>query len=293
MKSFGYKLISKKDLYLLLSHENFHNWTGEKIKPSDQGQGVAWWKEGFTDYYSRVLGLRTGDLSLPDFIDEVNQILRNYYLSPVRNAPNERIKIDCWDNKDVQKLPYQRGFVFAIYLNSLIKESTSGQCSLDNVMWDLFDEGHFSKDIFKKIVTKYIPEGIGSEIENYIENGETIDLSGVKELPLEDIKIESIDYGFTWAETITDIDSCSSAYGAGLRNGDKIKARLNGENWDFNYDPSCEILIQLKDERKIAFSPKKRDLAPCPQLILHNPSLEEKVTQWFGGKDRKDRIDSF
>ena len=30
-----------------------------------------WWSEGFTDYYSRVLSLRSGEISIEEFISEV------------------------------------------------------------------------------------------------------------------------------------------------------------------------------------------------------------------------------
>jgi predicted metalloprotease with PDZ domain len=40
-------------------------------------------------------------------------------------------------NENVQKLPYARGFVFAVYLNSLIKLYDDTK-SVDNIILDLF-----------------------------------------------------------------------------------------------------------------------------------------------------------
>lgn len=283
------KSINKKDLYLLLSHENFHNWTGGKIKASGQGQEMAWWKEGFTDYYSRVLGLRTGDLHPSDFIDEVNQILRNYYLSPVRNVTNKRIEADFWNNKDIEKLPYQRGFVFAIYLNDLIKRRISDQHSLDNVMWDLFDEGQFSIEIFKKIVTKYISGGIDFEIEHYIENGETIDLWGINELPFKHVKVYRYNLGFSdqsfLEKKIIDLDPISKAYEAGLREGDEIIG------WSvYHGDSDQQASVTVKDGSTIVFYPQSPKKILVAQLDGDDSLSERKIKQWFEGKDR---INSF
>ncbi len=279
------KDISKKDLYLLLSHENFHNWTGGKIKPFDISQGVAWWKEGFTEYYPRVLGLRSGDLSFQDFIDEVNQILRNYYLSPVLNEPNEKIKTDYWNNHDTKLLPYQRGFVFAIYLNNLIKKITSNQQSLDNVMWDLFDNGNFSMEIFKEIVARYVPKGIDFEIEHYIENGETIELSQIEELPLKTMNMHRYYLGFS-EESFTEkkiigLNHTSKAYEAGLREGDEII------ECNVTRDPYQQASVIRKDGSTIVFYPESFEEIPVPQLDIDDSLIEQKIIDWFGGSNRK------
>ncbi|EER21850.1 MULTISPECIES: M61 family metallopeptidase [spotted fever group] len=149
----------------LLAHEHMHNWTGKKIRNNLEGLNY-WWSEGFTDYYSRVLALRSSVITLEEFIEEFNQFFEDYYLSPVINEYNSKIKDDNWKDYAVEKLPYYRGFVLALYLDSLIKENNKSK-SLDNVMLDLFKtskEQEFSSDYFKKIVKNYVPKGIDKEI---------------------------------------------------------------------------------------------------------------------------------
>ncbi|WP_081482370.1 hypothetical protein [Rickettsia australis] len=76
--------------------------------------------------------------------------------------PNSLIKTDYWTDYAVEKLPYYRRFVFALYLDNLIKENNRSK-SLDNVMLDLFKiskKQAFSSDYFKKIVKNYVPKGI-------------------------------------------------------------------------------------------------------------------------------------
>lgn len=60
------------DYYILFAHEHFHNWIGGKISNNERGSLDYWWSEGFTDYYSRVLALRSGGISREEFIDECN-----------------------------------------------------------------------------------------------------------------------------------------------------------------------------------------------------------------------------
>ncbi|WP_392506236.1 hypothetical protein ACPKKV_03675 [Rickettsia sp. 2024-CO-Wats-2] len=75
-------------------------------------------------------------------------------------------------------------------MDNFIKENNKSK-SLDNVMLDLFKtskEQEFSSDYFKKIVKNYVPKGIDKEINEYIEQGKTIDLDNVaKVLPIEKI----------------------------------------------------------------------------------------------------------
>ncbi|WP_410956073.1 hypothetical protein [Rickettsia koreansis] len=82
-----------------------------------------WWSEGFTDYYSRVLALRSSVITLEEFVEEFNKFFENYYLSPVINEPNNLIETDYWQDYAVQRLPYYHGFVLALYLDNFIKEN--------------------------------------------------------------------------------------------------------------------------------------------------------------------------
>lgn len=96
-----------RDYYILFAHEHLHNWIGGKISNQDEDARLNyWWSEGFTDYYARVLSMRFGIITFDEFIEECNQLLREYYLSPAINEPNARIEKDFWHDYDIEKLPY-------------------------------------------------------------------------------------------------------------------------------------------------------------------------------------------
>ena len=175
---------TKADYYILFAHEHLHNWIGGKIRKNEDESLNYWWTEGFTDFYSRLIAYRSKSIDKNTFINEINKFLRSYYLSPVNQEPNSRIKKDFWNNYDIQKLPYYRGFVFAIYLNDLIKKNNPDK-SLDDVIHELFrvsSEKRFSTDLFKEIVNKYVKDGIDREISSFIEQGGIIPLENIRHL---------------------------------------------------------------------------------------------------------------
>lgn len=220
--------IPKINYNILFAHENLHNWIGGKIRNNKDEELNYWWTEGFTDYYSRLIAFRYKSITNHEFVREINELLRNYYLSPVNREPNTRIQKDFWDNYDVEKLPYYRGFVFAIFLNNLIQKENTGK-SLDNIMYDLFKDSKdqiFSSKLFQNLARKYIPQKIDLAMKNYIENGDIISLVDVS-LPLEKLTMGRYYLGFNYdammqTHKVKDIDIRSNGYMAGLRNGQKV-----------------------------------------------------------------------
>ncbi|PPE03327.1 hypothetical protein [Holospora curviuscula] len=221
----------KNDYYILFAHEHLHNWIGGKIRKDKDEELHYWWSEGFTDFYSRLIALRSRGIDRKAFIDEMNQFLRAYYLSPVNQEPNLRIKKDFWNDYDIEKLPYYRGLVFALYLNNLIQKEKP-DISLDVIMHDLFKvakQQQFSSSLFKDIVHKYVKNGIENEMVNFIDKGKIISLEGIN-LPIEKVSMGRYYLGFNRDNLIKDksiqeVDVKSNAYKAGLRDGQKVTGR--------------------------------------------------------------------
>ncbi len=222
------KEMDRSDYYILFAHEHLHNWIGGKFKNNKDEELNYWWSEGFTDYYARLIAYRSGALDRTTFIKEINNFLLSYYVSPVAQEPNARIKKDFWNNYDIQKLPYYRGFVFAIYLNDLIKKEETGK-SLDDVMLDLQKEASknkFSINLFKKIVSKYVKGGIDREISKFIDSGNIISLEGAR-LPMQKNLSKGYYLGFDKEafqreKRIANVDIRSNAYKSGIRNNQEV-----------------------------------------------------------------------
>lgn len=121
-----------------IAREYFHNWLGDGITFADPQELIYWFKEGFANYYGRLTLLRAGLISLDEYVDQYNQVLREYFTSPVRLEKNERLVKEFWNDSDLNKLPFLRGDIFASNINCAIMKKSNGQKSLDDLMRDLY-----------------------------------------------------------------------------------------------------------------------------------------------------------
>ncbi len=277
----------KTDYYILFAHEHLHNWIGGKIRNNKDKELNYWWTEGFTDFYSRLIALRSRGIDRNIFINEINQFLRSYYLSPVNKEPNLRIKKDFWNDYNIEKLPYYRGLVFALYLNNLIQKENP-DVWLDNVIHDLFNvayEQQFSSILFKDVVHRYVKNGIDKEITSFIDNGDIISLELIN-LPIAKISMGRYHLGFDRDALLKDkliqgIDIKSNAYKAGLRNGQKITA------WDCPKGKGePDQIITIKTTAKtFKFKPEHYNKIEIYQLKTDLlPQEEEQFNKFFSIK---------
>jgi predicted metalloprotease with PDZ domain len=118
----------------LLAHEMFHRWNGEILRGAEPEALVYWFSEGFTDYYAARLLWIAGLYTLGDYLDEVNRTIRDYASNPKKGAPNAAIAEGFWKDRDVQRLPYQRGHLAALQWNAEARRRSGGKRSLDDAV---------------------------------------------------------------------------------------------------------------------------------------------------------------
>lgn len=160
----------------LLAHEIFHIWIGDKIQFADPEQLVYWFKEGFTDYYSELLLLRSKLISLEEYTDQYNMILETYFTSPMRYEKNERLINEFESDKYLTWLPYQRGRIFAQNLNYTITKNSNWKRSLDDFMRDLVsrcinESLIISNGSLSALIRFYAGDQIFSEIMRTLNSG--------------------------------------------------------------------------------------------------------------------------
>lgn len=161
----------------LLSHELNHNWLGGELNlegPEEQGY---WFTEGFTNYYSRLLRLRGGQLTLAQYAEDYNKAIADYYMSPAKNATLADVEEKFWTDEPVGKLPYQRGDILAHNWNAGIKDDADGT-SLDTFISDLrkLSKSEISLVEFDDAMERHLERSIIPDVENYLVAGNTIDL---------------------------------------------------------------------------------------------------------------------
>lgn len=119
-----------------LAHEYLHTWNARELgglSELDQPLGY-WFSEGFTDFYAGRILLRAGLWTPADYIAELNTVLMRNASSPARTATNAVLAERFWSDADHQKLPYDRGHLFAILLDDRIRRQTAGRADLDDMM---------------------------------------------------------------------------------------------------------------------------------------------------------------
>lgn len=265
----------------LLAHEYFHNWNPARLgKMPEPEQSLYWFSEGFTEFYTYQLLYRGGLITQEEFVGRYNELIREYYMLPVRNEPNERIIKDFWNDRGVSRLPYLRGLLFATNLNAAIKRETAGKQSLDDVMLDLFAASRRApKPITFESLTqrfnKYFKSDAASLIKRTIIDGETIepvaDALG-NGFTREVVKVPVFELGFDFEKfakerVVSGVHPNSAAYEAGLRDGQQ---RNGGLSLTFG-DTTKEIELKVREhgiEKMIRYLPVAKERVSIPQFRI-------------------------
>ena len=261
----------------LLAHELFHNWNGSKIFLGDTAERGYWFSEGFTNFYTRRLLFRAGLYSLDEYMEDLNEALATYMLSPVRNEPNERIKADFWNDGDVHKLPYLRGDMAAFLIDHEIRRSSSGAKSLDDLMKELLgrataEGGPVDNDKLLGLIEEFTSPAFTAGIRKIVIDGETAALPLDLLEPCLEMSMEPMgpfDLGFDFEASkeekiVTGVKEGSSAFQAGLRDGQRLRGwSVHGSR------PDREVELKIQDgeegERTISYLPQGEPI-DVPQL---------------------------
>lgn len=265
----------------LLAHEYAHNWIPGRLgRMPEQEQALYWFSEGFTEFYTYKLLLRGGLITPAEYVEAYNERIREYYMLPVRTAPNDRIVKDFWTDQNVQRLPYLRGFLFATNLDNDIKRASSGKSSLDDAIRELLEASKAKpQPLSFESLGSHFSKRLGTDaapmIKRYLIDGHLIvphaDALG-SAISQETIEIPVFELGFDFDKfakdrVVADLNPNSAGYAAGLRNGQQ---RTAGVSLIFG-DTTKEIELKVKDadgEKTVKFLPVARERARIPQYKL-------------------------
>ncbi len=278
----------------LLSHEYLHGWIPRRLGniPSDREARASlfWLSEGFTDYYARALLVRNGQISTAQFVDQWNDVLRAYTMSPAHNLSGADAAQAFWDNPAAQQLAYQRGALLAARWNARLRTSTDGKTGLDEVLRaQIVTAQDDARDPSTLLVALLAARGVDvtADIDRHIVRGDTI------ELEMADFgrcaivttkRMPTFARGFDADQTaandnrVTGIDPASPAYAAGLRNDMRILGLSEGETGN----PLVHYALDVDDngtKKTIRFLPQGVDRIDVQQLRLtrHQPDCAESL----------------
>ena len=245
----------------IVAHEHEHVWFPTRVGGVRTGRDEPldyWLSEGFTDFYTLRILLRSGLWTPEQFVADYNRILRDYANSPVIAAPNAVIPAGFWEDPAVADLPYLRGLVLAALWDDRLRRQTHGARDLDDVVLAMRDRAATQTTTGNAVENLRLAySGFGGDLRadyaNLVDKGAPVllpaDLFGDCARVVT-TQTRAFDRGFDSARTnakggvVDGVDPQGPAYAAGLRNGMRIVGRLSPavEN-----DPRVELMYQVVD----------------------------------------------
>lgn len=267
----------------LLAHEHMHTWSPRQLggMPQDPEAQDYWFSEGFTDFLTHRTLLRSGIWSLEEFVEHVNTEMLAYAISPSRLAPNSTIVERFWSSPDVQKLPYRRGMLLALYWDYRLRQATGGRRDLDDVLAaqavrasSLREAGGnpMAAALFASVYRETGGPDLAPDYERLVQRGQAVllpeGLFGAC-ARVETIMRPKFHRGWDAEATtaagnvLTGLREDSPAYRAGLRNGMQIVKREFGEVGDATVEYGLRIKAPDGTETVYRFMP----VAPGTEMI--------------------------
>lgn len=278
----------------LCSHEYFHAWNVKRMKPAafvpydltqENYTRLLWIFEGFTSYYDELMLVRAQAIDETTYLKALSKTISQVMKGPGHlNQSVADSSFDAWTKyyRQDENAPnaivsyYTKGALVALCIDSLIRQHTAGEKSLDDVMrlmWQHHIEtGHgLQEDGFSSLVLKATGVDLTLEIAQFTQS--------TAELPLEDALRA---YGFLLKQTkneeavylglhtefkpesmlVKQVINNSPAHAAGISAGDMLIAlgekRLTESNYKrllMGLKPGVALsALGFRAERLMAFS---------------------------------------
>lgn len=298
---FGTPDLPEENLLYTIAHEHIHTWIPRRLGVLPQPNEIAgyWFSEGFTDFYTQRTLLRSGVWTLEQFVADMNRILFDYAVSPVRAHPNSRIVADFWTDRRLTYLPYRRGAIFAYFTDRELRRASDGRANLDTVIFAMRDRWAAAPDANKPaLIESFVEEASRAgfdpraPIASNIEGGEPILLPpdlfpGCVTVNTENVA--SFDPGFDRRRSvetriIAGVDPAGPAFAAGLRDGMRLVERVSGAEGDSRVAMAYRVSVGGV-ERVIRFMPEGsgRITLQTAVMLPLNPAQRAACAQSMSG----------
>ncbi|RDW77507.1 hypothetical protein BP6252_05560 [Coleophoma cylindrospora] len=264
----------------VLSHEMVHNWV---LLDSEAPITENWYSEGMAEYYSLLLRYRAGTLHRSSFVEEVNARLTSYYTNPLVNLSNLEASKLTWTFSDAQKLPYGRGFAYALKINGLLAKASNYKVSIDNLVLNLLGKSRtgerYGVKEYLEFCAQYIGEAAARKSYDEMSSGRlVIPGEGSLELALK-VQLhrqdqEGWELGFDEVQSLTGqrviqgLVSGSRAALSGLRNGDRLVYGINMNDAKARFDEVLSLDVERAGETLVfEYWPRSWDKVESYQFI--------------------------
>jgi predicted metalloprotease with PDZ domain len=230
---------------------------------------------GIANFYGTFLPLRFGLVTELECIDQVNVLLCQYYTNPCRALTEAELDKDRWEDNLKVDVPYTKGFAFLLATDCLIRKSTKGRASLDDVALALLMQRRITYDIRQKnwieTLACYLESGLASQMLRNMLNGSLVILpneigAGRK---LVRIEREEIETGFSLSDsgTVLKLVEGSRAAEAGIRLGDEILLQTPMYKLLENFQMNMEVKVKRGEEVfDLMYWPRSKRTVPCWEI---------------------------
>lgn len=273
-----------------LAHEGLHSWIPGAVggTPSQGEAAQYWFSEGFTDFYTGRLLVRDGVWTPAEFAADLNDMLRDYARSPVREAPNTRIADDFWNDPDVQQLPYQRGRSLATMWDYRLR--AQGR-DMDDVVLEMRARARAGDPLKAYELVAIIASSFGldvsEDLQSIVEGGAFVRLPEdvfapcgrivTREAPVFHRGFD-VDATVANGNVITGVDPTLPAYAAGLRDGMALVGREAGEIG--NAEREMAYTVRDGDQtRTIRYMPRGHGTLTLQEFVLDQPLEGEALAR--------------
>lgn len=176
--------LDERGMSILFNHEMMHDWLGCRLRDGYPAgdQQMAWFTEGFAEYFAWKNMVRAGLLSVDEYVDVLNQDFFTFlYHSSVKTVPNQRIAAGFASRYDMRQQAYKRGGVFAFYLDNAIRVASNDKQDLHDFARDLL--AHYVPQnqpirsdlpFFMDALSRFTGKDARALHQRFIEKGELI-----------------------------------------------------------------------------------------------------------------------
>lgn len=291
-----------------LAHEHMHAWIPPRLgmMHAENDASDYWFSEGFTDFYTVRLLARDGLWPVEEAAREFNQVLWAYAFSPARGATNAEVAAKFWNDRAMNMMPYQRGFLFAALTDAKLRTASGGARDLDDVVLamkravDAVGDGVLPPPVRAHFLGTAAAHGadMRADLARLIEKGEPILLPADALAPCGSLETETVaefDRGFDGPATIANgntvvgVDPKGPAYAAGLRNGMRIQSLDLSVGGDSRVALTYRVFIEGGRTREITYFPAGKRKVTLQELKLKpmtDPAQRSACMARLGGSDR-------
>ncbi|KAL7798834.1 hypothetical protein V8C43DRAFT_313728 [Trichoderma afarasin] len=280
---------SLQDREAVLAHGMVHNW----VLLTRESVADNWYHEGLAEYYQVLLRFRFGLLSTREYLEQVNEKLVAYYTNPLVTWSLERVQKMTWNMTDAQRMPYMRGFAFALKVNDVLR---TARHSIDDLVGPLADRLQGGESVGVEDYLRRLSQLLGGDeiradtLVTEMKEGKLLvpGVHGLEQLPwqvrLVQRKLEKFELGFEESSLLQGLRIVrgliqgSRAQLAGIQDGDRIELQCGSTHLTVRSQFSATLKIKVFREGSapfvVEFWPRSQDKVEAYQYeVVENEEL--------------------